>query len=118
MKQERIYLDGKIKGMPNKNKETFDRIEAKLLKEGYQVFNAQRYLEKYEHISYDEAKTMCLLESQKCDTIALIRGWEASERVREYMITWLNNKNQKKHVFADTLTEIPKFKKVELIYKY
>lgn len=114
----RIYLDGKIKDMPNKNKAKFDKYEDEFLKLGYQVFNAQRYASSNEHKEYDIVKTEMLLESQKCDTIALIRGWESSDRIRDYIAFWLNNKKKHSIIFADTKLELPKFYRVDHIYKW
>ena len=50
----KIHLEGKIKGMPEKNKARFDKLEAEWLKDGNQVSNAQRIAVSLEKMPYSE----------------------------------------------------------------
>lgn len=84
MKKEKVYLSGKISGLPREEYMTrFANAEQELIKQGYKVLNPtkllpSRHLWVYRLVGYKLTLLYDLWHLMKCDGIYMLDGWEHS----------------------------------------
>ena len=86
----RIYIAGKMRGVPRHNFPAFDAAAERLRKQGYEVVNPADMSRDVgvEKVVTDPAVFNRLIaeelrEVMACDAIYLLRGWERSEGTRD-----------------------------------
>ena len=87
----RVYVAGKMRGVPGYNYPAFHAAARRLRGEGYDVVNPAEMSEKYgppEAIDADPAVLNRLIAEElqvliSCDAIYLLRGWETSLGTRD-----------------------------------
>jgi hypothetical protein len=111
----RIYISGKISGVPNNNKEKFDAIEAKLIERGYEVVNPLRIdpgIKSPEWIHHMKAD---IKEMMSCHLVAVLDDWQDSRgALAEVNLAFDLSMSVVK---ADTLAMNGEFEHVKLVKK-
>lgn len=75
----RIYLAGKMSGLPNHNFDTFNHAAKCLRSQGHTVFNPAESFDGKQDLDRAEYFRHDLVELTKCQSIAVLPGWEDSE---------------------------------------
>ena len=91
MKKKRIYIAGRMRGLPQFNYPAFHRAEIYLRTLGFKVVNPATMGEVYgtpEEINADKKLLKQLMNDElrevaQCDAIYLLRGWEKSVGARK-----------------------------------
>tara|TARA_B100000929_G_scaffold45931_1_gene32664 strand:- start:204 stop:533 length:330 start_codon:yes stop_codon:yes gene_type:complete len=76
---KRIYISGPMTGLPGLNREAFYQAAKELRALGFEVSNPAENDGPGELLSWEEYMRTDLIDMLKCDTIALLPGWEASK---------------------------------------
>ncbi|WP_252109091.1 MULTISPECIES: DUF4406 domain-containing protein [unclassified Halomonas] len=76
---KRIYISGPMTGLPGLNFESFNRAAKTLRTLGHQVSNPAENEDAGELLSWEEYLRLDLIDMLKCDTVALLPGWESSK---------------------------------------
>lgn len=74
----KIYISGKMSGLPDNNYPKFDEVENDLLNKGFTVVNPAR-LPHDHNKTYGEFMREDLKALLECDTIFMIDGWRDSK---------------------------------------
>lgn len=89
-KYKRVYISGPITGMPNENKEAFQKYEDKFRNIGLEPVNPHKLFTEKELIEFekklknDEERWAAFMKKDiaelvNCDLIAVLPGWEKSK---------------------------------------
>lgn len=87
----KIYIAGKMSGMPNFNFDAFDKAEKELKFMGFSVHNPAKHGREWvkahpdRQMSPDEYKRIlqnCIVAVKQADAIFLLLGWENSKGAR------------------------------------
>lgn len=86
MKKKKIYIAGKVTGLPRGQVvELFSRAERKLSQEGWEVMNPLKIVD--EKSNWQDAMRLCVMALMECDAIVLLPSWSDSKGARlEYHI--------------------------------
>jgi hypothetical protein len=80
--KKRIYISGKISGLPEEEyKQRFKQAEEYLLGKGYAVYNpveASVIQETYQELGYAACLAKCIAMLRFCTHIYMLEGWESS----------------------------------------
>lgn len=90
-KKKRVYIAGRMRGMPQFNYPAFNRAEIHLRTLGFKVVNPATMGDVYgtpEEINADKKLLKQLMNDElrevaQCDAIYLLRGWEKSVGARK-----------------------------------
>ncbi len=84
--RKKIYIAGKVSGLPyNIAYSNFETAEKDLLKQGYNVVNPTKHVEKT--TNWLESMKICIKLLLDCEAIYLLKNWEYSKGARiEYQI--------------------------------
>ena len=98
-----VYLAGKMSGVPEYNFPMFFKMEDELKKRGYAVVNPARIVQQKlgdklkdpiwmaTQFDYHAQLEEDIAVLKKCDTIALIQGWEFSNGAKKELKVALEN---------------------------
>ncbi|WP_315523412.1 DUF4406 domain-containing protein [Pseudoramibacter alactolyticus] len=81
MAEQRIYIAGKVTGLPRAvYQRNFEAAEDRLKRKGYVVVNPVKMIAGIgeDTFAYDEIMRICLAALKMCDAIYLTKGWEDS----------------------------------------
>lgn len=76
--KEKLQLVGRIKNMPNGNKEQFEKYKKIYEDLGYEVFSPHSLKDQYPDLDEVQYMGICLQNISNCNVIVVCPGWENS----------------------------------------
>lgn len=75
----KIFISGKMQGLPNFNRREFERVEHILIRQGHLVLNPAILPDGFLHSEYIH---VCKAMIDVCDAVLFLDGWEDSKGAR------------------------------------
>ena len=76
-RRTRVYIAGKMSGLPNYNREAFNAAEDRLRANGFDVFNPARV--EIEDGDWKDYMRKDIEQLVNCDLVAALPGWQKSQ---------------------------------------
>lgn len=84
------YISGRMRGLPNDNRELFDLVASKLRAEGYSVYNpAEKNMDGKKSFAFCIKQDLYAI-MHKCKNVVALPGWRESEGATLEILCALN----------------------------